>query len=210
MRRKAPANMNELSLSAVLGLIEYTSQKKSVENNREISLFIGIDEYQKIGEKYLLRLIQTLCDASRRKPRSKLTLYTMLSGTDLNLTRIATASYPNTKRIPITFLTYAEAMEAIGPFISKRHPGFTINESFTQNVFYLGGVPRLLTKFALKVVELSPAELSDEMRLTKIRNSIIANLPQISIPNFLLATSFTNQQINNPLEKPFPDSNNGT
>lgn len=110
-------------------------------------------------------------------------------------------------RVPIKFLSHSESMKAILPFISKVHPGFVVNSSFSDNVALLGGVPRLLVKFAEEVVKLDAYQLSQQTTLTSIRESILNQLRNISdFSNSdilaLLATSFTNTKIN-VLECPF-------
>jgi hypothetical protein len=133
----------------------------------------------------------------------------MLAGTDLNMTRIARTSHSNTERTPIRFLTHKESMAAIGPYISNYHSGFVGNEAFAQNVFYLGGVPRLLTEFAKQVSNI-PADDMTENHLRNVRMAVLSNLqfPQLSFSDTLrlLATSFTNTPVLKVLDIPFPNS----
>jgi hypothetical protein len=94
-------------------------------------------------------------------------------------------------------------------FISKHHPGFVVNEAFAQNVFYLGGVPRLLTEFAKKVSNALTDELTETF-LRNLRMGVLSNLqfPQLSFSDTLklLAASFTNTHVSKLGEIPFPNS----
>ena len=125
------------------------------------------------------------------------------------MTRIARTFHPNTQRTPIRFLTHMESMKAIGPYISKTHDGFVVSEAFSKNVFYLGGVPRLLTAFAEKIVSLNRSDLI-ENRLQDARKSVLSNLqfPQLSLSDILklLAFSFTNTSIVDIQGCPFRNS----
>ncbi|KAK5673583.1 hypothetical protein QVD99_001023 [Batrachochytrium dendrobatidis] len=206
MRRKSPKNRSELTMQLALSTIElYWSQK----TQDDILLFVGVDEYQKLCQDELKSLLDILCASSYRLTTSKLTFFCMLAGTDLNMTRIARSSHPNTKRTPIRFLTHMESMEAIGPFISDTHCGFVVSEAFARNVFYLGGVPRLLTEFAEEVVSMKLADLT-EHNFQEARMTALSNLqyPQLSLADILklLATSFTNTPVANILNCPFSES----
>ncbi|KAK5671111.1 hypothetical protein QVD99_002871 [Batrachochytrium dendrobatidis] len=206
MREKSPKNRSGLTMTLALSTIElYWSQK----TRDDILLFVGVDEYQKLCQDELKSLLDILCDSSYCSTTSRLTFFCMLAGTDLNMTRIARSSHPNTERTPIRFLTHMESMEAIGPFISDTHCGFVVSEAFSQNVFYLGGVPRLLTEFAEEVVSMKLADLT-EHNFQEARMTALSNLqyPQLSLADILklLATSFTNTPVANILNCPFSES----
>ncbi|KAI3657486.1 hypothetical protein MP638_006133 [Amoeboaphelidium occidentale] len=206
MRDKSPANRKLMTLDMALQTIEEYWSKKTNDN---ILVFVGVDEYQKLDLDNLEKLLGALCNCSRVPVNSRLTLFSMLAGTDLNKTRIARTSFPNTKRVPIRFLNHSESMEAIGPYISNVHPGFVASESFAHNVYFLGGVPRLLTKFAEKVSEMKLADLV-ENSLRSARMAVLSYLqfPQLSVSDLLklLAISFTNTSVNNILICPFKES----
>jgi hypothetical protein len=206
MCEKSPKNRRHLTLHLVLSIIERHWRQKT---DGDILVFVGIDEYQKLSQLELSALLDTLCDSSLRSPKSKLSFFCMLAGTDLNMTRVARTSHPNTERIPIRFLTHAESIKAIGPFISKTHPGFVVSEAFSQNVFHLGGVPRLLTAFAKRVTYLDRADLV-ESRLRAARRAVLSNayFSPLSLSDLLtlLAISFTNTPVLNVQACPFIDS----
>ena len=206
MREKSPKNRKMMTLDLALSIIELHWSQKTDEN---ILVFVGIDEYQKLDQEKLNSLLDILCDSSRRSTDSKLSFFCMLAGTDLNMTRIARTSHPNTQRTPIRFLTHQESMAAIGPYISKFHSDFVVNEAFAQNVFYLGGVPRLLTEFAKKVTSMDLVDLVGNS-LKEARRALLSNLqnPQLSLSDILklLAISFTNTPIVNVQDRPFPGS----
>ena len=206
MRNKSPKNRNKLTLRLALSIIERYWSQKTKEN---ILVFVGIDEYQKLDQEKLNSLLDSLCDCSRRFTDSKLSFFCMLAGTDLNMTRIARTSHPNTQRTPIRFLTHKESMAAIGPYVSNFHSGFVGNEAFAQNVFYLGGVPRLLTEFANQVSNI-PANDMTENHLRDVRMAVLANLqfPLLSFSDTLklLAISFTNTPVLKVLDIPCPNS----
>ena len=136
IREKSPKNRRQMSLKLALSVIEQHWSQKTKES---ILVFIGIDEYQRLGQDKLNSLLDNLCDVSCRTTDSKLSFFCMLAGTDLNMTRIARTSHPNTERTPIRFLTHMESIKAIGPYISKIHGRFVVSEAFSQNVFYLRG-----------------------------------------------------------------------
>ncbi|KAJ3346595.1 hypothetical protein HDU83_002841, partial [Entophlyctis luteolus] len=206
MRSKSPANRRDLSLELVMSTIDYHWKQKTTGN---VLVFVGIDEYQKLSQDDLNLLLDLLCDSSGVSEDSRVTLFCMLAGTDLNMTRVARTSHPNFEMTPIRFLTHAESMKAIGPFISKHHSNFVVSEQFAQNVYYLGGVPRLLTKFSEKVVHMKLTELLDnqlkEARYAAIVSTLNPNLPVSNILQ-LLATSFSNTLITNPKQCPFSTS----
>ena len=188
MRLKSPMNREALTLSMALSTIEHYWRQRTQDN---ILVYVGIDEYQKLGQEKLNSLLDILCDCSYRGEMSKLSFFCMLAGTDLNLTRIARASHPNTQRTPIRFLTHKESITAIEPYLSKFHNGFVSNEAFAQNVFYLGGVPRLLTEFAKKAAELEPNDMTENY-FRDIRRSVLSNLqfPQLSLKDTLKLLAF--------------------
>ncbi|KAI8823918.1 hypothetical protein BJ741DRAFT_633587 [Chytriomyces cf. hyalinus JEL632] len=206
MREKSPANRMDLKLEMVLSTIEYHWSRKATGN---LLLFIGVDEYQKVGQKNLDLLLESLCQALYVPRESRRTVLTMLAGTDLNMTRLARTSFPSTERTPIRFLTHAEAMQAIGPCISSHHPGFVVSEAFAQNVYYLGGVPRLLTRFATELIRMDQGTLI-ENRLREVRREVLWNwqFPALSTSDILklLAMSFTNTPVNQVLDCPFRES----
>ncbi|KAJ2999708.1 hypothetical protein HDV02_001951 [Globomyces sp. JEL0801] len=206
MCKKSPKNRKQMNLNLALEMIEQHWTKKT---NSDILLFIGIDEYQQLGQENLDTLLHSICNCSQREKNSKLSFFCMLAGTDLNMTRIAKTAFPNTKRIPIRFLTHMESMAAVGPFISKFHGGFAGNAAFAHNVFFLGGVPRLLTEFAKAVSNLSADEMN-ENQLRDVRMSVLSKLqyPQLSYSDILrlLAISFTNTPVLKILDNPFPNS----
>ncbi|KAJ3392737.1 hypothetical protein HDU84_003474 [Entophlyctis sp. JEL0112] len=206
MRDKSPANRNDLTLSLVLSTIDNYWRQKTTGN---VLVFVGIDEYQRLGQENLKLLLDLLCDVSGVSEASLVTLFCMLAGTDLNMTSVARTSHPNTIRTPIRFLTLAESMKAISPYISRYHSAFVASEAFAQNVYYLGGVPRLLTEFAHVVVRMKFEDLVGA-RFVAIRKSLLANLKfvDLSISNMLtlLAISFSNTGVESPKLCPFSES----
>ncbi|KAJ8326702.1 hypothetical protein O5D80_004156 [Batrachochytrium dendrobatidis] len=79
-------------MQLALSTIElYWSQK----TRDSILLFVGVDEYQKLGQDEPSSLLDILCDSSYRAKVSRLTFFCMLAGTDLNMIRIARTSHPN-------------------------------------------------------------------------------------------------------------------
>ena len=91
MRDNSPANRNELKLHLVLSTLEhYWRDNKKVEDS--LLVFVGIDEYQRLGQDNLNSLLHVLCTNSSRNAHSKLTFFSMLAGTDLNMTRIVRTS----------------------------------------------------------------------------------------------------------------------
>ncbi|TPX56124.1 hypothetical protein CcCBS67573_g09382 [Chytriomyces confervae] len=206
MRDKSPSTRKLLTLDLVLSTIEQHWREQTTGN---ILVFVGVDEFQKLGQERLNLLLESLCDSSFIAESSQVTLFTMLAGTDLNMARIARTSFPNTERTPVRFLTHAEAMEAIGPYISIYHKGFAVSEAFAQNVFYLGGVPRRLTAFAREVVKTAMDRLVPT-KIQAIRDAVLCTLlyPDLTISDILelLATSFTNSRVVNLTFCPFRNS----
>ena len=204
MYEKSPRNRKALTLNLVLGILEYHFRPK-LDAQENLLVFVGIDEYQKLGQHNLDLLIDSLCDLSKRPLQSKVVFFTMLTGTDLYMTRLVRTSHPNTMRTPIRFLTHEEAMKAIGPYLSKAHFGFVVNDTFSQNVFYLGGDPRLLTEFAKQLVHIKTEDI--HLKVRSIRKAVLANyrFPDLSTPDILklLAVSFSNTNIRNELDTPF-------
>ncbi|KAJ8330724.1 hypothetical protein O5D80_001235 [Batrachochytrium dendrobatidis] len=206
MRRKSPINRTGLTMQLALSTIELYWSQKTRDN---ILLFVGVDEYQKLGQDELSSLLDILCASSYRAKVSRLTFFCMLAGTDLNMIRIAQSSHSNIERIPTRFLTRMESMEVICPFISNTHCGFVVSEAFARNVFHLSGVPRLLTKFAKEVVSMKPNDLT-EHNFREARIAALSNLQyhQLSLADILklLAISFTNTPVTYPLDCPFSES----
>ncbi|KAK5667760.1 hypothetical protein QVD99_005605 [Batrachochytrium dendrobatidis] len=206
MRRKSPINRTGLTMQLALSTIELYWSQKTRDN---ILLFVGVDEYQKLGQDELSSLLDILCASSYRAKVSRLTFFCMLAGTDLIMIRIARTSHSNTRRTPIRFLTHMESMEAICPFISDTHCGFVVSEAFARNVFYLSGVPSLLTEFAKQVVSTKPNDLN-EHSFQEARMVALSNLqyPQLSLADILklLATSFTNTPVTDVRICPFSES----
>ncbi|KAJ1552543.1 hypothetical protein HK405_010934, partial [Cladochytrium tenue] len=62
------------------------------------------------------------------------------------------------------------AMKAIVPYISEKVPGFEVTEAFVQSLYYLGGVPRLLTIFATKLSSMTAEDIDDDcLRETRVK-----------------------------------------
>ncbi len=193
MRDKSPSNRKLLTLSMVLEIIEL-----HFASGDHILLFIAIDEYQSLGQANLDLLIKLISKVSHRSPDSQLTLFCVFGGTDLEMKTISRSSFPQIQSVPIRFLSHSEAVEAIGPYISKVHPLFVQSNQFFQNVFYLGGIPRLLTLFAEEVCKLQRDEMNDIM-LLEVRKTVLENLrfPELTRQDLvrMLAYSFSNLKI---------------
>lgn len=224
MTSKSPINRADLTLRAVLATVDYAWRLKA-ERDEMLNIYVGIDEYQVLDQSILNLLLDSICNNLGGSRNLNYTFFSMLAGnlysplcffkyifvgTDLNKTRVARTTYPNTVRVPINFLSHSESVNAILPFIKKVHPAFVVNSSFSDNVALLGGVPRILVKFSEEVVKLDSYELSDRTILTSIRQSVlseIVNTTEFSRSDLLelLATSFTNTRVK-VLECPFQES----
>jgi hypothetical protein len=83
MRVKSPGNRKKMTFDLALDVIELYWTRKTEKN---ILVFVGIDEYQKLDQKKLNSLLVCLCNSSCRSDESKLSFFCMLAGTDLNMT----------------------------------------------------------------------------------------------------------------------------
>ncbi|KAJ3062301.1 hypothetical protein HDU99_005265, partial [Rhizoclosmatium hyalinum] len=200
----SPSNRSHLTLGLVLLIVDYHWKKSG--GTGDVLLFVGVDEYQKLGDVNFNLLLDTLCNSSCISESSCVTLFCLLTGTDVTMTRAAYMSHPGIENISIQFLTHGEAIDMIVPFILKRHPNFVISNKFAKNVYYLGGVPGLLTQFAKKLSQMNEETWVEE-KFQKAQNAILIDFLnlELSVSDTLklLAFSFTNTPVKNLLFCPF-------
>lgn len=153
-----PQNADELSLELAFTTICIAQQ---LEHAHTLSLFLGIDEYQKIPfgpdydpsaedqkvereKTFLWKLIAALVGC--RSVRG-LHLYVGFAGTRWGPMSIGGSSVPGTKRAPLNLLSPAMMEDVVRS--NERLRESLVSPVFRRNLFFLGGVPRPSVLFAL-------------------------------------------------------------
>ncbi len=157
-----PSNADELSLGIALHVVRAGAERFGrVGAGKTLSLFIGVDEYQKVPvgpdynstaadqhtarqETLLWKLIAAFDDC---RHLLGLHIYPGFAGTRWGPMSIAGSSVPGTRRVPLTLLS-PQAMEDVIRS-SATMKGKLADPEFRRNLFFLGGVPRPSVKFAL-------------------------------------------------------------
>ena len=157
-----PANADEMTLELALGVVRAGAQEFGVvQPDAPLSLFIGIDEYQKVPvgpeydgkvedqkqerkKTYLWKLIAAL-DRCRRVPL--LHIYLGFAGTRWGPLSIGGSSVSGMHRAPMTLLRPSAMEDVIGS--SEKLRGKLVSPEFRRHLFFLGGIPRPSVFYAL-------------------------------------------------------------
>jgi len=157
-----PGNADELLLHVALQVVRAGAERFGIVKAGEtLSLFFGVDEYQKIpvGPDYdavavdqhtareqtlLWKLISAL-DGCRKV--HGLHIYPGFAGTRWGPLSIAGSSVPGTRRVPLTLLS-SQAMEDVVRSNADMQAQL-VSPDFRRKLFFLGGIPRPSVKFAL-------------------------------------------------------------
>ena len=157
-----PSNADELSLELAFDVVVTAARELGlVDADGTLSLFLGIDEYQKIPvgpdydstaenqkeereKTFLWKLIAALdgCRSIRG-----LHLYVGFAGTRWGPMSIGGSSVPGTKRAPLHLLSPTMMEDVIRSNDQLR--GRLTSPDFRRNLFFLGGVPRPSVLYAL-------------------------------------------------------------
>ena len=157
-----PSNADELSLARAFDVIVAAAKEFGlVDADSTLSLFLGIDEYQKIpcgpdynpkaenqkkerAKTFLWKLIAALdtCRSVRG-----LHLYVGFAGTRWGPMSIGGSSVPGTQRAPLHLLSPAMMEDVVRSNEQLRKQ--LADPEFRRNLFFLGGVPRPSVLYAL-------------------------------------------------------------
>ncbi len=165
-RQHLPENAKDLTLElALLTVLEVAKQNDILKDGERLSLFLGVDEYQKIPEvpldaemrTPLKRVLAELVNCNANIPN--LRLYPMFAGTDWSKMSVARSSIEDTLRVPLQLLLSRDAEAAIASRPDLRE--YLASTLFRREVFFLGGVPRFFVEFSAKVSALGSAPRSE-------------------------------------------------
>ena len=148
--RHLPLNAARLKLETALKVIHHVL----CSHNETLSLFVGIDEYQRLPQQELDSLLDLLL--STALSTANVCIYPMFAGTDWSKMSIARSSHAFTDRVPMPFLTPHDAFVAIS---SSSKKALLSSEAFRRYLFHLGGLPRAIVEFTLGCEEGGPKEV---------------------------------------------------
>jgi hypothetical protein len=171
-RKELPKNASQLTMAmAIMVLQRAMFEGKVLQDGEELSLFIGIDEYQKIAD------FESLLPALGKCTHlTGIKVFFMMAGLEWGPLSLARSSNVYTKRIPMSLLDTrsAESMldsngksrVLLSSIICRRH------------VFFLGGVPRFVEQYAKAILgrnfEGKP-DLNDESLLKRALDHVFTN-----------------------------------
>eukprot|EP00039_Didymoeca_costata_P017664 m.328982 g.328982 ORF g.328982 m.328982 type:complete len:989 (+) comp16566_c0_seq26:227-3193(+) len=150
-----PKNKNEMSIHVALKVMDKGIRElEGYGEDDQISLFIGIDEYQKIpkgkeatDDRNSWKLFELLEALVRTFENSPLHFYPALAGTQLSaISSLSGSSTMETIRIPLRFLTWSEIETSIMSHPTRKSTVFT-SPLQRQQLFTLGGIPRPSIEF---------------------------------------------------------------
>ena len=164
-----PVNGRELTLRLALQVIcqKYINLGK-IKPSETLHLFIGVDEYQTIhevggkkkGNEELLQDLLNILGDIMAAPVAGVRIYPMFAGTDFSVISIANSSKTESLRLPMYLLTQTDVETAISSI-----PGGTrllLHAPVRRHLFYLGGVPRWVTEYVLRLLKEMQNISSDE------------------------------------------------
>jgi hypothetical protein len=167
------------SLETVLSLIAnlYRYSHRIGENN-QISIFLGIDEYQALAKKHIHKdghaiklneLLDLLLQTSQVLALQNIHLYPLLAGTENEKIKKWGSSNNLLKRIRISFLDAKASLQ----LLQSRTGNFSYLQSLTtRNIIHnFGGICRAIVMFSERIRMTSPSKLSAN-DLRRIENSI--------------------------------------
>lgn len=189
---------------------------KGEEYNEIWTLFLGVDEYQKIDEPFnpkakampqepnflrLNSLLDTIVNVMLNAVTG-LVLLPLFAGTDFEGTKSpASSSAHKTKRIPLSLLTQKEIEQAISDTECARVLDLA---PCRRHLFYLGGVPRYPLEYAEMVNRSWPpdGDVPDPKSLERAYKSILEDIPTVWVQFtsferlFLVAYSIVGTPVN--------------
>ena len=155
-----PNNASEMTLQLALEVVWAAAERFHIVRKGEIlSLFIGIDEYQKIPtgpdfsegpnpprkgkreDSYLWKLIGAL---QENTGLGNVHIYPAFAGTEFGVMSLAGSSIAQVKRVPLRFLSPREMEDAV----RSKHEHILSSREIRRNIFKLGGIPRPSVKYA--------------------------------------------------------------
>ena len=154
-KKHLPSNAKDLTLR--MAILTLRAAMK-IPEEQPLSVFLGIDEYQKIRD--LNVALECLVGVSRFCPGCE--VYVMMAGLEWGSLASSNAS---TKRIPMGFLAPRDAEKCFGA-----HGEILSNDFVRRHVFELGGVPRFITQYAEKVLSL---EHHSKANCDKVFNDVV-------------------------------------
>ena len=156
-KRFLPSNANDLTLDVALGVVRlYAEQALPLRNDEKLSLFVGVDEYQKIpdGPWYsedqnrehtlLWQLLNAM--VKRYDHDIGVHLYCALAGTKFGPLDITGCTVAQISRASMPFLDPQMLEEVIR---SSSKSEFLNSPDNRRKLLYLGGIPRPSVKFVL-------------------------------------------------------------
>ena len=158
--RYLPANAEEMTLELALQVIRTAAEKDEIVSDNEVlSLFVGVDEYQKIPKgpnyneeaedqrterqkTYLWQLLGAFQGTSNGA--ALLHVYPVFAGTRFGILSIAGSSVADVRRVPLRFLSPPEMEDAV----RSRLPEKLKSTTFREALFKFGGIPRPCLEYA--------------------------------------------------------------
>ncbi|KAL3663825.1 hypothetical protein V7S43_011238 [Phytophthora oleae] len=159
LNSRLPRNGDDLTHKNAVEVIELKLRSMGGLNGDEcVYLFLGIDNYQRINDvspnqskSPLHELMRVIGEFLSEK--SSVILLPMFAGTELLVVgannSIATSSYYQTQRLPMTLLT----MEGVFQLVESRdeYSGLSTHTEFLRYMFFLGGVPLWIADYLTEI-----------------------------------------------------------
>jgi hypothetical protein len=164
-RYKLPGNAAALTLKLALEVVlAVAKEEQIVQEGETLSLFLGVDEYQKIppvpvDNDRRMPLKRILAELISCRSIAGLNLFPMFAGTDWSKMSIARSSTEDTLRVPLHLLPSRDAEAAIASRADLEQ--YLASAVFRRQLFFLGGVPRFLVEFGNNVGRLGETPSSD-------------------------------------------------
>ena len=195
-----PVNGGELTLDLALQVIRQKCINLGMlKSNETLHLFLGVDEYQTIhevggkkkGNEELLQDLLNVLGDIMASPVAGVRIYPMFAGTDFSVISIVNSSKTESLRMPMYLLTQSDVETAIS-FIPNGDR-LLLHAPVRRHLFYLGGVPRWVTEYILRLLkEIENIPPDDFLTIETIENAFktIKNLYVVAWGRSLGAINF--------------------
>jgi hypothetical protein len=130
-----------------------------LKSNETLHLFLGVDEYQTIhevggkkkGNEELLQDLLNVLGDIMAAPVPGVRIYPMFAGTDFSVISIVNSSKTESLRMPMYLLTESDVETAIS--LIPNGDRLLLHAPVRRHLFYLGGVPRWVTEYVLRLLK---------------------------------------------------------
>jgi hypothetical protein len=167
--KSLPVNGAGLTLRLALAVIRQKYINLGmIKPDETLHLFLGVDEYQTIhevggrkrGNEELLQDLLNVLGDIMASPVAGVRIYPMFAGTDFSVISIVNSSKTESLRMPMYLLTQSDVEAAISSVPNGER--LLLHAPVRRHLFYLGGVPRWVTEYILRLLKEIERIPSDE------------------------------------------------